>query len=87
MDPKALRESHPDVCAKYTRFVEQDIRDQVEDHLIELDPLRGWQAGLVEAPKVPPSPREFFSVLIRKAALVNPGLPNIISRSMGNPSV
>ena len=55
MCPKSLRETHPDVCRKYPRFVEQYIHGQVEDPVTKSQFIRGWQSALLEALKILPS--------------------------------
>ena len=57
VDPKDLREAHPNVMARYPRFALAYIRDckalpQIPDH-----PLRSWQQTLVDRLDVPPCSR------------------------------
>lgn len=48
LDPKRLREEFPDVCAKYPRFVNEYIRDQLPEPEIPMHALNEWQERLNE---------------------------------------
>jgi len=62
-DLKRLREEHPEVCARYPRFVREIISDhaplpEVEDH-----PLRPWQTSLQEMLNENPNDRDIIFVV------------------------
>lgn len=44
--PKELREDHSEIYAKYPRFCEAYVADQLPDRVIDPHPLRDWQATL-----------------------------------------
>lgn len=48
MDRKRLREDFPEVCAKYPRFVDSYIRDQIQVPKEPDHPYRPWQQELAE---------------------------------------
>lgn len=60
---KRLRLEHSEVCAKYPRYVNEFIRDQIEDPPIVTHPLRDWQADLNEYLKRPANDREVVFVV------------------------
>lgn len=62
-DLKRLREEHPDVVAKYPRFVADYIQDCSPMPVVEAHPLRDWQADLNTSLLRPPSDREIVFVV------------------------
>lgn len=62
-DLKRLRDEHPDVCAKYPRFVRELIGDhkplpEIEDHELHI-----WQRDLERTLSAPPNDREIIFVV------------------------
>lgn len=60
---KRLREEHPDVCAKYPRFVKEIIGDHAPLPEIENHTLRVWQETLNNLLSQPPGDREIIFVV------------------------
>lgn len=60
---KRLREEFPDVCAKYPRFVNEYIRDQIPDPDIPMHALNEWQQELNQKLLHEPDDREVIFVV------------------------
>lgn len=63
VDPKELRETHPNVMARYPRFALSYVRDNKELPPIPDHDLRDWQSKLVEMLAEPPNPRHIYFVI------------------------
>lgn len=66
LDAKELRQQHPDVCAKYPRFFEAYILDNVPQPSVTPHALHPWQAALNECLRLPPGDREILFVVDKK---------------------
>lgn len=62
-DYKDLRASHPNVCARYPRFVEQYLRDTSTPPVIREPVLRDWQADLEGVLSGSPDDRSIFFIV------------------------
>jgi len=62
-DLKRLRDEHPDVCAKYPRFVKEIVGDHQPLPEVEEHPLRPWQQTLHDSLKEAPNDREIIFVV------------------------
>jgi len=62
-DLKELRELHPDICAKYRRFVNDYILDHTPEIHVERFPLRPWQEKLNGKLILPPDNRKIIFVV------------------------
>lgn len=62
-DLKRLRDAHPEVCAKYPRFVREIISDHQPLPGIPDHPLRIWQKDLEKMLNDPPNDREIIFVV------------------------
>ena len=60
---KRLREDFKEVVAKYPRYVNEYIRDQIEDPPVPSHPLRNWQADLNDLLKKPANDRDVVFVV------------------------
>ena len=60
---KDLREVHSLVCAQYSKFVEQYIRDQHVPPPVEDFPLRSWQQHMVDIAVSAPDARSIYFVV------------------------
>lgn len=63
LDIKSLREEHPDVCAKYPRFVREIISDHTPLPDVEKHSLRTWQKELEKLLDNPPGDRDVIFVV------------------------
>jgi len=57
LDKKRLREDFPEICAKYPRFVDSYIRDQLEVPKVPDHPFRPWQQALLDRLSCAPDTR------------------------------
>lgn len=64
-NPKRLREEHSEVAARYPRFFDAYIRDQVPVPEVEKHPLNEWQQELNDYLKKPPDKRTVTFVVDR----------------------
>ena len=60
---KRLREEHPEICAKYPRFVIDYVRDQLPIPEVVRHPLNVWQQELYVKLTQPPNDREIIFVI------------------------
>lgn len=66
VDPKELREAHPNVMARYPRYALSYVRDNKALPAIADHDLRPWQSNLVEKLSHPPNTRDVYFVIDRK---------------------
>lgn len=66
LDKKRLREDHPAVCAKYPRFVEDYIQDNMPELPLPMYPLKGWQSALIDVLITEPDDRTVVFIVDRK---------------------
>lgn len=63
VDPKLLRENHPEVMAMYPRFAEDYVQDHEEAPLLKTHPLKEWQQELNQVLNREPDDRSIMFVV------------------------
>lgn len=62
-DMKKLRIEHSDICAKYPKFVNDFVQDNIPRPIIKFFPLRPWQQTVYDALKLQPDARTIFFIV------------------------
>lgn len=62
-DMKKLRIEHSDICAKYPKFVNDFVQDNIPRPIITFFPLRPWQQTVYDALKLQPDARTIFFIV------------------------
>lgn len=63
LDRKRLREEYPEVCAKYPRYVQDYVQDNIPKQLVKCFPLHDWQSELNKRLLRAPDDRKIIFVI------------------------
>jgi len=63
LDKKRLREEFSDICAKYPRFVNEYVSDNIPIPEVKKHALKQWQADLNQRLLLPPNDREIIFIV------------------------
>lgn len=63
LDMKELRLQFSDICARYPKFCHDFVQDNLPKKIVQVFPLRPWQAALYDSLKQAPCPRSIFFIV------------------------